>query len=333
MFAMQGLRTFSLAPYWDSGRISCDAQGAFVGAVALLKHAQCDEGAVWTVQPAELNAALTACYRLPIDVSAKAGALTLIANALNRGDLAMAAIATVQMQFPDPPVLAKGGDTAEEFLRRAIELHRSHLLKIYWDPAKHPRAGTPPNPGWFAPVQYRPSPRPFESGGGAGVPRGTLELPFPSLPRFLSPRGVAPEPAGPEMPRSVPQPTVEPQPQLPFEDGLPPKLAPYVPRGKTVGIFQPPNGSAIELESGNEGPAASIPLGTDGFDGVVRLHVEGHAAALMRQKGITNGTLYINNPEICVSCMRLLPKLLPPGARLRVVLPDGTVTEFEGIGP
>jgi hypothetical protein len=110
MFAMQGLRTFSLAPCRDSGRISCDAQGAFVGDVALLKHAQCGDGTIWTARPvAELNAALTACYRLPIDVSAKVGALTLIANALNRGDLATAAIATVQMQFPDPPPLVKKG--------------------------------------------------------------------------------------------------------------------------------------------------------------------------------------------------------------------------------
>jgi hypothetical protein len=74
-------------------------------------------------------------------------------------------------------------------------------------------------------------------------------------------------------------------------------------------------------------------LETDGFDGVTRLHVEGHAAALMREQGITEGTLYINNPEICVSCMKLLPEMLPPGAKLRVVLPDGTVKEFRGTNP
>jgi hypothetical protein len=114
---------------------------------------------------------------------------------------------------------------------------------------------------------------------------------------------------------------------------LPPKLAPYVPGGKTSGIFESPNNRPIELQSGNDGPAASIPLGTDGFDGYTRAHVEGHAAALMRQQDIMDGTLYINNPEICKSCTKLLPEMLPPGARLRVVLPDGTVREFQGIRP
>jgi hypothetical protein len=214
MFAMQGLRMFSLAPYRDSSRISCDSQGAFVGDVALLKHAQRGDGTVWTARPAaELNAVLTACYRLPIDVSAKVGALALIASALNRGDLAMAAIATVQMQFPDPPVLAKGIDTAEEFLRRAIELHRSHLLKIYWDPAKHPRAGTPPNPGWFAQLTAEPEtanvvpaamignrwdkPVIFDGGtAGGGIPRFSPPEPAPRPP-------LPPEPVAP--PESVPQ--------------------------------------------------------------------------------------------------------------------------------
>ena len=63
------------------------------------------------------------------------------------------AIVTVQMQFPDPPALAKGVESADELLRRAFELHRSHLLKADpdWE-ARHPRIGMPPNPGWFAPV-------------------------------------------------------------------------------------------------------------------------------------------------------------------------------------
>jgi hypothetical protein len=53
----------------------------------------------------------------------------------------------------------------------------------------------------------------------------------------------------------------------------------------------------------------------------------------MRQEGLREGTLYINNPEICVNCMELLPRMLPPGAKLRVILPDGIVKEFEGIAP
>jgi hypothetical protein len=103
-----------------------------------------------------------------------------------------------------------------------------------------------------------------------------------------------------------------------------------VPGGKTYGIFQAPTGNTV-LQSGSQGPAADIPAGRAGFDAVTRLHVEGQAAALMWQQEITEGTLYINNPEICVSCMTLLPRMLAPGSILNVVLPNGTVTRFKGI--
>jgi hypothetical protein len=351
MLELRGLRAFSISASRDAGRISCDAQGAFAGGVPLLKRSHVGgASSTWTVRPvAELNDELTARYRLPIDVTAKVGALALIANALNRGDLAMAAIATVQMQFPDPPSLAKGVESADETTRRALELHRSRLLKANWDPAKHPRAGAPPNPGWFAPVPTGPEaanvvpaaavgnpwdkPIILEGGGGGGVPRGTLELPFPrGLPRFLSPRESPAKPPTPGGSSSEAPPAGETQPTLPFPGGLPPQLAPYVPGGKTSGVFQSPNNPDIALQSGYDGPAASM-RGSSGYDGITLSHVEGHAAALMREQGSMEGTLYINNPKICHSCTLLLPRMLPPGATLNVVLPDKTVVRFKGITP
>jgi hypothetical protein len=316
MLELRGLRAFLLSATRDAGRISCDAQGAFAGDVPLLKRADVGGASnTWTVRPvAELNDELTARYRLPIDASSKLGALALIAKALSRGDLAMAAIATVQMQFPDPPSLAQGVESADETMRRALELHRSRLLKANWDPAKHPRAGAPPNPGWFAPVPAGPEaanvvpaaavgnpwdkPVILEGGGGGGVPRGTLELPFPrGLPRFLSPRESPVKPPTPGGSPSAPPPASETQPTLPFPGGLPPKLPPFVPGGKTTGIFQRPDNPDIALQSGYDGPAASM-QGNAGFDRYTLSHVEGHAAGLMWQQGITEGTLYINNPEI-----------------------------------
>ncbi len=149
MLPLPGLRGFSLSAGRTSGGVSCDADGVFVGGVPLLTRSGTVGG--WTIRSAvELDDELTARYRLPVDVAGKAGALRLIANALNRGDLAMAAIATVQMQFPDPPPLTKEVESDDEISRRAAELYRSGLLKAGWDPAKHPRTGTKPNPGWFA---------------------------------------------------------------------------------------------------------------------------------------------------------------------------------------
>ena len=111
----------------------------------------------------------------------------------------------------------------------------------------------------------------------------------------------------------------------------PPQLAPQEPGGKTSGIFKAADGPPIELQSGYDGPAASM-RGNPGFDRWTLSHVEGHAAALMRQWGIMNATLEINNPIICENCRTLLPKMLPPGATLRVIFPDGSIKDFEGNG-
>jgi hypothetical protein len=160
MFAMPGLRTFSLTTDAGNEGVSCCANGVFVGGVPLLAREGVGAASVWNTRPiAELNEALSTRYRLPIDVSAKAAALELLANAFNRDDYAFAAIVAVQLQFSNPPPLGKCVETDEE-QRRAIELYRSGLLKADWDPAKHPRAGAPPNPGWFAP---KPKPPPVPS--------------------------------------------------------------------------------------------------------------------------------------------------------------------------
>ncbi|WP_429030798.1 DddA-like double-stranded DNA deaminase toxin [Bradyrhizobium sp. I1.14.4] len=88
----------------------------------------------------------------------------------------------------------------------------------------------------------------------------------------------------------------------------------------------------LSLESGWAGPAADIPRGTSGFDIVTRTHVEGHAAAVMQEQGLSEGTLFINNPTVCSSCTNLLPRMFPPGAQLNVVTPNGS-TVFVGRSP
>jgi hypothetical protein len=132
MFAMPGARAFTLAPSRHSGGVAFDEEGVFVGGVPLLKREQTSNGfAHWSVRPLDaLDAELTVVYRLPIDIARKANALARIAAALNRGDRATAAIATVHMQFPDPPPLAKGAESRAELERRAVELAQSGLLRV-----------------------------------------------------------------------------------------------------------------------------------------------------------------------------------------------------------
>jgi hypothetical protein len=73
--------------------------------------------------------------------------LTAVAKALDANDLLLARIAAVHLKMPD---------LADGFARQAMEAE-DRLIKYgdgggaNWNPTLHPRAGTPPNPGWFAP--------------------------------------------------------------------------------------------------------------------------------------------------------------------------------------
>lgn len=154
MFANPQLRVFRLSADHRRDAISCDADGAYVGLVPLLKRTRPASGVPeqWTVRPEkELNAKLALLYGMPIDVSAKIGGMETVARALNDGRLALAKIAAVQLRFPDPPGRPRTTESRADRLSLATELYWSALLKAddEWDD-KHPRTGTKPNPGWFA---------------------------------------------------------------------------------------------------------------------------------------------------------------------------------------
>jgi hypothetical protein len=137
--------------------VHCGTDGLRIGPAPLLCQAA---SGGWTVRPHdEAEAELTALYGLPIDLSGKAGGLATVAAALDRGDVALAAIAAVLLGFPDPPGLAKDAP-APGCVELAVQLMASGLLKGDWDPAQHPRVGERPNPGWFAakPVDPNASP-------------------------------------------------------------------------------------------------------------------------------------------------------------------------------
>ena len=104
----------------------------------------------------------------------------------------------------------------------------------------------------------------------------------------------------------------------------------WLKRKPTSGILQVLGKADIPFVSGTGGPTYLMPKGSPGFNRVTKTHVEGHAAALMRTLGINRGTLYINNPKICASCDKLLPRMLAPGTTLKVVRPDGAAKTFTG---
>jgi hypothetical protein len=87
----------------------------------------------------------------------------------------------------------------------------------------------------------------------------------------------------------------------------------------------------FDVISGRAGPAST--MSGNGFDIVSRMHAEGHAAAIMRILRNDEGILFINNPEICSSCSTNLNRMVPAGARMTVVLPNGTRVPFPRTNP
>ncbi len=150
-------REFRLSPTTGGSGISCDASGAFIGSIPLLKRGWAGADQAWEPHDTDdLSRELSLRFGLPIDVSSKANGLSAIARALNAGDIARAQIATLLLQFPDPSRLAKSTSPRDDLIAFVRELHWSGFLAKVWDESKHPRwpGGTmsPYHGGWFAPL-------------------------------------------------------------------------------------------------------------------------------------------------------------------------------------
>lgn len=69
------------------------------------------------------------------------------------------------------------------------------------------------------------------------------------------------------------------------------------------------------------------------FVALVDLHVEAHAAQIMRVEGLDKATLTINQVPCGAAngCASMLPRMLPPGSQLRVLGPGGYDQVFKGL--
>jgi hypothetical protein len=149
-------RRFGLSDVSGKG-VSCSEKGVFVGAVPLLERAGSrGEPNQWRPRlVADINRDLGECYGLPVEFDRKIEALRAAGQALGRGDLVYAQIATLHLALPDPPALQKSAQVPREVIDLARQLRASGLLRADWDPTKHPRwpAGSPGAIGGeFAPI-------------------------------------------------------------------------------------------------------------------------------------------------------------------------------------
>ncbi|WP_158684574.1 DddA-like double-stranded DNA deaminase toxin [Amycolatopsis orientalis] len=115
--------------------------------------------------------------------------------------------------------------------------------------------------------------------------------------------------------------------------------------GQAQGEWVRSDGSSVPVASGR---------GDDGYESAARFVAEGHAprpaarlathievkiAMAMREQGLRDETVVIDR-QVCgtrefdreapFTCDKYLARFLPPGARLRVEQPDGTVSEYTG---
>ena len=114
-----------------------------LGRIALVERR---DGRFVAREPSEIARLVKYSFRNGIAVERLLPGLGLVASALNASDQAGARIAAVHLRIPDLPSLAaRDAMIAEDAL---IKYERGD-----WNPDLHPRAGTAPNPGWFATTQ------------------------------------------------------------------------------------------------------------------------------------------------------------------------------------
>ena len=122
--------------------LACTEDGLFLGRTPLAER----RGGFHAVRPkGDLQRLLNHAYGAEIAVERLLPGLATVASALSRDNLCLAQIAAVQLRLPDlPDAVTRARVEAEDLLIKRGQ-------GTSWNDAEHPRTGTPPNPGWFAP--------------------------------------------------------------------------------------------------------------------------------------------------------------------------------------
>jgi hypothetical protein len=128
--------------------VSCTPDGLFLGGTALVER----RGARYSVRSQrDVERLLLRAYgSSEIAIERLMPRLGSVAAALGERNLCLAQIAALHLCLPDlfDPI-ARAALEAEDTVLKASRQDES-LARSGWDPAEHPRAGVPPNLGWFA---------------------------------------------------------------------------------------------------------------------------------------------------------------------------------------
>jgi hypothetical protein len=128
--------------------LTCTDQGLLLGRTPLIERR---DGRFVVRERDAIERLLSHAYRTNYSAGRIMPGLATVAAAFNANDQGLARIAAVHLQIPDLP---------DQAARDAVEA-ADVLIKYArdegggssnWNPTLHPRAGAPPNPGWFAPT-------------------------------------------------------------------------------------------------------------------------------------------------------------------------------------
>jgi hypothetical protein len=100
----------------------------------------------------DIERLLSRAYRTDIRADRLMAGLATVACALNVNDQCLARIAAVHLRIPDIPdrTARDAVEAMDVFIKYARDEGGGDSD---WNAALHPRTGTPPNPGWFAPTE------------------------------------------------------------------------------------------------------------------------------------------------------------------------------------
>ena len=132
----------------DNLGLACSDDGLFIGRTPLIEKR---DGQFFVRQRHDIERLLSRAYRTEIRADRLMSGLASVARALNDDDQCLARIAAVHLRIPDIPdrTARDAMEAMDVFVKYARDEGGSGSD---WNPALHPRAGTPPNPGWFAPT-------------------------------------------------------------------------------------------------------------------------------------------------------------------------------------
>jgi hypothetical protein len=124
----------------DNLGLACTDDGLVLGGTPLIER---QDGRFIVRERGEVERLLRHAFPTGVAVDRLMPGLATVASALNANDHCLARIAAVHLKIPDLPHPSS---------RSEMEAEDALLKSTEWNPDLHPRAGTPPNPGWFAPT-------------------------------------------------------------------------------------------------------------------------------------------------------------------------------------